>query len=179
MSALRAMTGEPMLLRTDTQIPTEMFDFGSFRPDELEEVPQAYVLDPDVLPDLSHVIDLLRAHGIDLEILDEPRDVQAVEFFRIDSVDTSAREYQGHFAQEVFGAYDHLDEATLESGSVVIPMDQPLARVAFKLLEPRSDDGLVAWGLLKDSLTPGAPYPILRVMSEPEDPAFSARVSVG
>jgi hypothetical protein len=70
----------------------------------------------------------------------------------------------------VFGGYrDHFDYVTLQPGTVMIPMDQPLARVVFTLLEPRSDDGLVAWGLIHELLTGPGRYPILRVMpgSEP------------
>jgi hypothetical protein len=35
-------------------------------------------------------------------------------------------------------------------GTAYVAMDQPLGRLAFSLLEPRSDDGLVAWALLDD-----------------------------
>ena len=42
-------------------------------------------------------------------------------------------------------------------------MDQPLARLAFYLIEPRSDDGLVTWNYLDHALTADAKaYPILR-----------------
>jgi hypothetical protein len=42
-------------------------------------------------------------------------------------------------------------------------MDQPLARLAFYLLEPASDDGLVAWNYLDEQLKDAKTYPILRV----------------
>jgi hypothetical protein len=48
------------------------------------------------------------------------------------------------------------------AGTIMVPMNQPLARVVFLLLEPRSDDGLVAWGLLGDSLAGDEPYPVFR-----------------
>ena len=41
-------------------------------------------------------------------------------------------------------------------------MTQPLARLAFYLLEPASDDGLVAWNVLDDQLKDAKVYPILR-----------------
>ena len=44
-----------------------------------------------------------------------------------------------------------------------VRMDQPLARLAFYLLEPASDDGLVAWNYLDDQLKDAKTYPILRV----------------
>jgi hypothetical protein len=43
-----------------------------------------------------------------------------------------------------------------------IGMNQPLARLAFYLLEPASDDGLVAWNVLDDPLKDAKMYPILR-----------------
>ena len=39
-------------------------------------------------------------------------------------------------------------EQALPAGSIIVPMDQPLARLAFLLFEPRSDDGLMAWNIL-------------------------------
>jgi len=41
-------------------------------------------------------------------------------------------------------------------------MRQPLARLAFYLLEPRSDDGLTNWNLLDEALSGAKIYPILR-----------------
>jgi hypothetical protein len=160
-----------MLLRTDTQTPTEMYEFGTFRPTEWERVPPAYLIRPESVDELAGVVDLLKAHGIRMETLDAPVEFPAVELFRVDSVTTSEREYEGHFAQEVFGGYyDHSDNATLEAGTLMIPMDQPLARVAFSLLEPRSDDGMVVWGLISGFLTGEGLYPILRVMPGSQPP---------
>ena len=46
-------------------------------------------------------------------------------------------------------------------------MDQPLARLAFLLCDPRSDDGFMAWNIL-DPVLGAMPvpryYPILRTM---------------
>ena len=41
-------------------------------------------------------------------------------------------------------------------------MHQPLARLAFYLLEPRSNDGLMTWNFLDDAIKDGKVYPILR-----------------
>ena len=46
-------------------------------------------------------------------------------------------------------------------------MNQPLARLAFMLFDPRSDDGLMAWNILDPVLGQNpAPqfYPVLRTM---------------
>ena len=41
-------------------------------------------------------------------------------------------------------------------------MNQPLSRLAFYLLEPRSNDGLLNWNFLDDALKEAKVYPILR-----------------
>ena len=41
-------------------------------------------------------------------------------------------------------------------------MNQPLARLAFYLLAPTSDDGLTTWNSLDDLLQDGKVYPITR-----------------
>lgn len=155
-------TGQTMLRRTDVQVPTEMYEFGTFRPTERERVPAAYVIPPE----LERVAELVRAHGIRTRALGSPVEAVEVEEFRVDSVSTSSREYEGHQGQEVFGLYESPKATELPAGSVIVPMDQPLARVAFKLLEPRSDDGLVAWGLLSRELEPRGKYPILRLAGD-------------
>jgi len=55
------------------------------------------------------------------------------------------------------------------TGPLVIPSDQKLARLAFILFDPRSDDGLTAWNILDAVLgsTPAATfYPVIRTMNE-------------
>jgi hypothetical protein len=49
-------------------------------------------------------------------------------------------------------------------GSWLVPMNQPLARLAFYLLEPNSDDGVTTWNFLDDVLASEGlkVYPILR-----------------
>lgn len=149
-------TGGVMLRRTDVLTPTEMYEFGTFRSTEWERVPAAYY----VPPEFRVIIERLQAHGIRYSVLEGDQEVDVQEFM-VDSVTTSTREYEGHQGQEVFGAYHEMTR-TLEAGTVMVPLDQQLVRVAFALLEPRSDDGFVAWGFLADALKAGQAYPILR-----------------
>jgi hypothetical protein len=154
------VSGQRMLLRTDTQTPTEMYEYGTFSPTEWETVPSAYF----VPSEMESVLDLLRAHGVQTTVVSQaPGDLQ-IQAFRIDSVSTSEREYQGHRAQEVWGRYGLPKEAEVAPGNIMVPMEQPLARVVFHLLEPRSDDGLVAWGLVADFMEAGGEYPIRRAV---------------
>ncbi len=153
---LNPYSGRMMFRYTGVQVPQEMEEFVSFRATETERVPPSYFLPPD----LVELRIRLEAHGVETFVLEEARTME-VEQFGVDSVTTAAREYQGRFEQTVLGSYLS-STAILEPGTVVVPMDQPLARVIFTLLEPRSDDGFVAWGFLTGSLRAGEPYPILR-----------------
>ena len=74
------------------------------------------------------------------------------------------RPFQGHNEARLRGSYDKA-QLTVESGSLFIPSNQPLARLAFYLIEPESDDGLVTWNILEEGLSPGLTYPIYRVTS--------------
>jgi hypothetical protein len=160
-------TGAIMLRRTDTQIPTPMHEMGTFEPTEWERVPSSYFIPPGPQGGRSpgsretqEILIRLEAHGLEFVTLEAPETVE-VEVFAVDSVTTSERVYEGHQAQEVWGSYGR-ETRTLEPGTIKISMDQHLARVAFTLLEPRSDDGFVAWGFLANTLQPGGEYPFLR-----------------
>ena len=152
-------TGATMLRRTETQVPTPMHEMGTFKSTEWARVPQAYFIPPGS-GEIREILVRLEAHGLELVTLEEAEAVD-VEVFAIDSVTTSERVYEGHQAQEVWGSYT-LESRTLEEGTIRVPMDQPLARVAFTLLEPRSDDGFVAWGFLPNTLQAGEAYPIMK-----------------
>ena len=89
------------------------------------------------------------------------------EQYRIASNTLADREYQGtHKMRTLTGAWEATN-ATVPAGSLIIPMDQPLARLAFILFDPRSDDGFMSWNILDAVLgTTPAPalYPVLRTM---------------
>ncbi len=114
---------------------------------------------------MAAVIDRLEAHGIRYFKTAAEISLKA-ERFRIDSSKVEEREFEGHKLRTLTGAWQPSDE-TIRAGSIVIPMDQPLARLAFLLFDPRSDDGLMAWNILDPILgqSPGpAFYPVLRTM---------------
>ena len=116
---------------------------------------------------IATVVDRLEAHGIKFTRTDKAMSVKG-ERYRIASNTMSEREYQGtHKARTLTGAWE-ATEQTLPSGSLIIPMDQPLARLAFILFDPRSDDGFMQWNILDAVLgqTPGPEfYPVVRSMS--------------
>ena len=71
------------------------------------------------------------------------------------------RPFQGHEQATVSGSYEKTN-IELPAGTVKVPLDQPLARLVFYLLEPQSDDGVAAWDLLEPGWREAQDYPILR-----------------
>ena len=62
--------------------------------------------------------------------------------------------FQKHNETTLSGKWKDRD-TTLDEGTYIVRMDQPLARLAFYLLDPRSDDGLVEWNFF-DELPPAS-----------------------
>src|SRR5262249_26824340 len=103
--------------------------------------------------------DLLRAHGIQMRR--SPQVTGGVERFAIDS-SANYQTFEGHNMRRLEGKWEPSAEPVLPAGYWMVPMNQPLARLAFYLLEPASDDGLVNWNVLDDELRDAKAYPILR-----------------
>jgi hypothetical protein len=153
-------SGQEYLARLDEVRSERMREYGSFRVVEEERVPAAYY----VPAELEAVTDLLAWHGIRSTPLDAPRRV-AAERFVIDSTRVADQEFQGHREREVFGSWTPV-EVDLDAGTLEVPLDQPLARLVFHLLEPRAADGVVNWNLVDEALAGGA-YPVLRRPAAP------------
>jgi hypothetical protein len=115
---------------------------------------------------IASVIDRLEAHGIKYFKTNREMMLKG-ERFKIASSEQAQAEYQGtHKLRTLTGTWE-ATEQTLPVGSLVVPMDQPLARLAFILFDPRSDDGLMAWNILDPVLgaTPAPEfYPVVRTM---------------
>ncbi len=151
-------SGARMLRRRDVISRVTMEDYGTFAPAETERVPSAYVLPAD----LTEVIDKLRDHGITMTLVDRPVRM-TIEEFRIDSTAVAPREFQQHRERVIFGAY-HEADMSVPMGWYTVSTAQPLGRLAFSLLEPRSDDGLANWNVLDEALEGTTVYPIRRVV---------------
>jgi hypothetical protein len=149
-------TGRAMRRRLDVRTPELMWELAAFEPAEDERVPSAYYIPSS----LTSVVERLRAHGLRLERVDRAATIE-LEEFRIATSEVTAQPYENHRERTVTGHYEQVARS-VEAGTWRVPMDQPLARLAFTLLEPRSADGLLTWNVLDDALEGTGPYPILR-----------------
>jgi hypothetical protein len=149
------VTGQTMCNRKDAVRTEQMVDAMWFEPLTTESVPSAYYVPADA----TKAIDQLKAHGIVLRPVTQP--VSGVEQFTITAND-SAQKFEGHTMRKIDGKWDAAAGVTVPRGAFEVSMTQPLARLAFYLLEPASDDGLVAWNFLDDQLKDAKTYPIVR-----------------
>jgi hypothetical protein len=149
-------TGRTMLRRLDVRKSERMWEFATFETTESERVPSAYYLPADLRP----AIELLRAHGLRLEPLAQSASLQ-LEEFQIESNQTTPQAFENHRERTVTGKYAPI-ERTLPAGTWRVPMNQPLARLAFYLLEARSNDGLLTWNVLDAALKDAKASPVLR-----------------
>jgi hypothetical protein len=148
-------SGRPMHRRADVRKPELMWEEGTFESTESERVPTAYF----VPAELKSAIERLAAHGATLERLAQPLTVP-VEEFQIATSETTAQAFENHRERTVTGKYAPIDRE-IPAGWFRVPMTQRLARLAFYLIEPRSNDGLLTWNVLDEAIKDGK-YPILR-----------------
>lgn len=115
-----------------------------------------------VPPKSARAIEILKAHGIKVETLDEAAEL-TVEVTEIGKFTRSRRTYEGHEPIDVTGILTNPKGRTIPAGTVVVRTAQPLGSLAVYLLEAFSDDGLVTWNAFDDALL-GGEYPVLRLL---------------
>ena len=126
----------------------------------------AYPLGWWIVHPSSKVMELLKEHGILFERLAKARKA-GVEIFRPDLLQKEKREFQGHHELRLRGSYVE-GQKTLPKGSVFVPAQQALARLAAMLLEPLAEDSLFTWNFFDAALETtkeGGEFPVLRVLS--------------
>jgi hypothetical protein len=146
-------------LRTEPGVRRGMRRIGSFRRVRMPvydrfvatmTTPTAwgFVLSPD---DTSGAR-ILAMHGVALERTRDACSVMA-DSFTADSVIVAPNAFQGRRNVRVEGKWQRTN-ARIDGGSYVVRLSQPLGVVATYLIDPRSDDGLVAWNI-GDRASPG------------------------
>jgi hypothetical protein len=145
--------------------PVRMKDYGTFEALRGVQMPRGWLIPrPHVESGrYAAAIDRLRWHGIQVQRVAAVAQVD-VERFVIQSLNKGERAFQGHNEARLAGRLEPA-KLTVQEGALFIPASQPLARLAFYLLEAESDDGLVTWNLIEAGLSPGETYPVYRVMN--------------
>lgn len=114
--------------------------FNKQKPVETAALPEAYIIPPE----WNNVIERLELHGVAIERLERPEEMQ-VQSYRFNDIHWNERPYEGRhtlrFEQEVIE-----EVRTFPAGSAVVDMNQRAARVAAHILEPKAPDSYLYWG---------------------------------
>jgi hypothetical protein len=149
-------SGQMMFRRVDVRKPERMIEQGTFKATVTERVPTSYFIPSN----LRTVIDRLQAHGIATTTLPAAQTMD-VEEFKLEGIEPAAQPFQNRTERTLRGAWAPADRE-LSAGTIRVDLSQPLGRLAFYLIEPRSDDGLANWNLVDGLEGDAKVYPIVR-----------------
>jgi hypothetical protein len=159
-----------------------------YRRGEVREIEVPYVLRAEVahavprprgylvLPGWPAIEERLRVHGLRVERLAEPAELE-VEALRVSDPKFAPFPYQGLTPVEATVSRA-AERVPFPAGSLWVPADQPDFAVAVQLFEPEAEDSLLAWGLLntvferKEYIEPRVLEELAREMLK--DPATAA-----
>jgi hypothetical protein len=134
-----------------------------FVPTLLATVPRTYLFPAS----LGHIAEKLLEHGIEVKRTDKSIRVSGDEFV-ISKFSQNQREgYGGHKVVTLEGKLNPVKK-NFPAGSYYVDLAQPKAWLAFYLLEPQSDDGLVYWNYFDEFLIKAGvekkpvSYPVLK-----------------
>lgn len=157
-------SGREMLAMAPSAVPVAMKEYVTFAATRSQSLPKGWLIPKTLVaaPRMTAALERLRWHGIKIQEFSSDQQL-AVERFSITEITKAPRPFQGHQEARLKGTFDRV-QLTVDAGSLFVPANQPLARLAFYLIEPESDDGLVTWNVIDEGLTVGLPYPIYRVV---------------
>lgn len=103
-------------------------------------LPEAYIIPAE----WQEVIHRIKCHGIEMQRVDEPAQM-VVEAYRFENPNFRNAPNEGRHmvSAEVI---PFTEERTFQPGSVIIPVNQPKARLIARMLEPGSSDSFLQWG---------------------------------
>lgn len=162
---LNPRSGREMLVMAEKAVPVRMKDYGVFEATRSVAMPRGWLIPKPYVESgrYAAAIDRLRWHGVQVQRVAADGEL-AVERFTIGTYTRAERAFQNRNEARLTGKYESA-KLSAQEGALFVPADQPLARLAFYLLEPESDDGLVTWNIIDAGLVAGDTYPIYRVIN--------------
>jgi hypothetical protein len=156
-------SGREMLAMADQAVPVRMKDYGVFEASRTVPMPHGWLIPRHHADSNAYTtaLERLRTHGVQVHRVVADSELM-VERFVIDTYTRAPKPFQNRHEARLTGKHEAA-KLSAQQGALFIPATQPLARLAFYLLEPESDDGFVTWNLIEAGLSPGATYPIYRV----------------
>jgi murein tripeptide amidase MpaA len=150
--------------KSDRQKDVSVPYYIDYYPSKSTKIPFAYIINT-MDPQIIH---MLKIHGIRIEKLSVNSGIE-VQRFEIAQVKGASRLNQGHYTNNVSGRF-LTETMDFQAGTIIVKTAQPLANVAIYLLEPQSNDGMLAWNFFDRYLVPqwGSgynSYPVFKIMN--------------
>ena len=112
----------------------------------------------------------LLGHGLQVERIEGPVTVP-VESFRVDSVQVASAPAEGYYERSVWTTLE-LRSETLPRGGYLVRASQPMAGLAFALLEPEDIDSFASEGRYDAEMRVGDVLPVHRLRELPPVPSM-------
>jgi Zinc carboxypeptidase len=119
---------------------------GGFRADVESIMPRGYIIPGSMVA----VVENLRKHGIRVDAL-KKKHTYTGAYFELTKYEKAQRKFEGHLMARATGKFIEA-KRKFGRGSYVVDLSQPLGNLAFYMLEPESDDGLVNWNFFDESI---------------------------
>jgi hypothetical protein len=137
--------------------------YQTFRVKTAVAPPLAYI----VPAQWQDVIEVIESHGLQTRTLTTPKTV-GVENYRFVNVQWPQGPFEGRY-MPTFDTEVITESREFPPGSLIIPLAQPLRRVAINLLEPKAPDSLARWGFFNavfEEKEYGEPYVLVALARE-------------
>jgi len=160
----RYEAGMPLGARRTGRFRTAtMQTFTRFTPTLTRPAPWGYAI---AATDTA-AVNLARLHGLEVSRLSAEWRGDAGPQFVVDSTVIAPNPFEGHRLVRLVGRWEAGPPVVLAAGSYVVRVAQPSGVLAMYLLEPESDDGLVAWDVAGRSSGAAGTAPVIRLATAP------------
>ncbi len=123
-------------------------------------MPRGYLIPAD----MEFLAEKLRTHNVKVEVLEQPVTAMGEEFIIEEAGKLPPSRRIGPMVR-LEGEFQKAPGKTFPAGTFHVDLVQPLANLAFYLLEPQAADGFVGWGVFDDflkSVSAGDAYPVFK-----------------
>lgn len=112
-----------------------------------------------------HVAAKLRQHGIAVETLAEPLELQVESYVVLGMEKTTSPDIRTGWErfETVLTVRKERRQVPFDAGALLVRTGQRLGNLVVYLLEPESDDGLARWEFFDRDVTIGQPFPVHRI----------------
>jgi hypothetical protein len=136
------ISGSNKLVYTDVKKDFKIKYYNDIVPIDSVQLPKGYLIPKE----WDSLVDILKIHGIQVNYLKVDSLIEVTKY-HFKNVKFAKSSYEGR--QRVDFEYDLIQEKrTVPSGTFYIPANQRTIRVIANLLEPKSGDSFIRWGLM-------------------------------